>query len=377
MKALEWAMACGAIGMAAATVWGQAPVITSFHDNGLLTWTNAVNTNAVYRVEWAAQIDGPWYRTLQSIPPVDAHSSTSFAAVVPMFYRIAMVTNESPLGMVWIEGGEFVMGCSDELAESDEQPTHTNFISGFWMDEMEVTKWKWDEVRSWAATNGYTFSGANCGQAKTNSHPVGKVLWYDAVKWCNARSQMERLTPCYYTDTALTTVYTQQNVNIENDKVKWDANGYRLPTEAEWEKAALGGRQGRRFPWGGDTVQHARANYLSSDEVYDTSSTKGYHPAYDDGRPPYTSPPGSFPANGFGLHDMAGNVMEWCWDLYDVNYYSISPTVDPRGPVTGSSRMLRGGNCAECATFLRCSFRYPMPPAKTSSTIGFRCVRCD
>ena len=137
------------------------------------------------------------------------------------------------------------------------------------------------------------------------------VTWYECVKWCNARSKKEGLTPCYYTSAAQTTIYTSGNVDVPTNGVDWSANGYRLPTEAEWEKASRGARQRRLFPWGGDTIQHARANYIAStNDSYDTSLTQSYHPNYQTGGFPYTNPVGSFPANGYGLHDMGGNVLD-------------------------------------------------------------------
>ena len=92
-----------------------------------------MNTNALYRVEWASKLDGPWYQTLQSIRTIDAQSGTYFTAEVPMFYRVVMATNQPPVGMVWIDGEEFVMGDPQEVGEPDERPAHTNFISGFWI----------------------------------------------------------------------------------------------------------------------------------------------------------------------------------------------------------------------------------------------------
>jgi formylglycine-generating enzyme required for sulfatase activity len=266
------------------------------------------------------------------------------------------------------------MGDTVGFGELDELPVHTNFISGFWIEEMEVTGAKWGDVYSWALTNGYTFFPFT-DAGETNSKPVQLVSWVEAVLWCNARSQKEGLSPCYFSDATRSgpfTNFTASDWIFANASVDWTANGYRLPTEAEWEKAARGGRQGRLFPWG-DSIQHARANYYATNSFsYDTSPTMGRHPAFDGG----SSPTGGFAANGYGLHDVSGNVWEWCWDRYGP--YPGDNQSDPRGSQTGSetdNRVLRGGSYSTTAFNLRCSVRKQEFPGVAYSDFGFRCVR--
>jgi len=286
---------------------------------------------------------------------------------------VAVITKDATLDMVLIPSGSFDMGDTFNEGESHELPVHSVFVSGFYMDKYEVTKEKWDEVYTWAIQNGYNFD--HTGYVKAINHPVQTINWYDIVKWCNARSEKEGRTPCYYTDSSKKIVYKTGQLSVANDWVKWETNGYRLPTEAEWEKAARGGAAGHRFPWtDADTITHERANYYSSSRYsYDISPTRGYHPDYNDGIEPYTSPVGSFAPNSFGLYDMAGNVFEWCWDWYDSSYYSSSPGSDPRGSSSGTSRVLRGGSWCGHAISSRCAIRSYGAPGP-SYRYGFRCV---
>lgn len=283
-----------------------------------------------------------------------------------------------PPGMVLIPAGVSRAGI----------PPETVMVSAFYMDQYEVTGALWREVASWAMNHGYDISPSD-GVAKGPDHPVVYIDWYEAVKWCNARSEMEGLTPCYYTDATLTKPYRTGRLDLRNEWVKWTANGYRLPTEAEWERAARGGCEGRRFPWcDTDTVDRSRANYYSywtfrGDKPScssDTSPTEGFHPTYATGEKPYTSPVGAFPPNGYGLFDMAGNAAEWCWDSYWGLGHS-SGTVDPRGPSFSSERVVRGGGWYSSAADLEVTARHGEAPGFSMMMItpgfelGFRTVR--
>jgi formylglycine-generating enzyme required for sulfatase activity/murein DD-endopeptidase MepM/ murein hydrolase activator NlpD len=318
-------------------------------------WTGTVNGNMTDVLRTHMQETGYGF-TISPAPeiPEQLKLRVSSLLVTDLMHEVHLTD------MAYIPAGAFAMGDTFAEGSASERPVHTVYISAFYMDRREVTKALWDDVATWAASHGYDIS-ASSGSGKAANHPVQEVTWYECVKWCNARSEKEGLTPCYYTSGPQTTVYRTGNLDVAHGAVNWNATGYRLPTEAEWEKAARGGTAGHRFPWSYvDTITHSQANYYSSSSyAYDISPTRGYHPTYAVGGSPYTSPVGSFAANGYGLYDMAGNVWDWCWDWYDGNWYSNASAtlVDCLGPVSGSFRLLRGGGWRPR---VQLSFRQPL-----------------
>ncbi|MEW5827208.1 MAG: SUMF1/EgtB/PvdO family nonheme iron enzyme [Candidatus Bipolaricaulota bacterium] len=322
-----------------------------------------------------------------------SHSRTSFSLALACFILAVgggTVGSDvaAPLGMVLIPGGSFQMG--DAFAEGcyDELPVHTVTLSAFYMGACEVTNDEMLSALQWAQANGrveVTDAGVysvgagrkkllhldleecridwdgrrfSLKEGKASGYPCVEVTWHGAVAYCNFRSEMEGRVPCY---------------DLETWTCDWADDGYRLPTDAEWERAARGGAEGHRFTWSDtETIDHTRANYESTGaQSYDVSLTRGLHPDYDDGQAPYTSPVGSFPANAYGLYDMEGNVWEWIWDYWDPNYYLSSPLRDPRGPDSGEYRVVRSGRWGYDASACRVSARRHGWPAGRRQ-MGFR-----
>jgi len=260
-------------------------------------------------------------------------------------------------GLVRIPAGPFEMG--DNLDKTSYAlPVHIVHVDEFFIDKYETMHALWKEVYDWAVGNGYGFdnTGMNGSSGRGNNLPVTMVSWYDTVKWLNARSEKEGRTPAYYMDDAHKTVYREGRIDLVSSQVKWDAGGYRLPTEAEWEKAARGGLEGKRYPWG-DEIGAGKANDNMGGAV----------------------PVGIYPASGYGLYDMAGNVFEWVWDWGSESqaYEWASDGVrNPHGPESSAkgTRIRRGGGFKYGSRHLKCSERMFRVPTYTAPYFGFRCV---
>ena len=231
-----------------------------------------------------------------------------------------------PLRMVLIPSGEFIMG--SDIHRDDERPEHTVYVGAFYMDQYEMTWGQYQQYRELSRQD--PSAGAGLG----DDHPVTDVSWFDAKACC-----------------------------------EW--MGKRLPTEAEWEKAARGSG-GQKYPWGdGEPDQGGiyRANYDASGDGYGN-----------------TAPVGSFPegVSPFGVYDMAGNVWEWVADWYGEGYYSSSPGSNPTGPASGTRWVLRGGSWRCAPDVLRAARRHDSSPTTTGFNyyptytrygLGFRCAQ--
>jgi formylglycine-generating enzyme required for sulfatase activity len=340
--------------------------------------------------------------------------------------RVRVQANDSDLNV--IPGGTYWMGNSINGFGPESETRHSVTIStAFNMEANLVSGGEWNlVVEAFSQNNGYDLAAAQ--QNATNgpafvaaNHPVQQVSWYDVVKWCNARSQFEGATPVYYLDGAFTTLY--KTGKVDNVYMKSSANGYHLPTEAQWEYAARGGVDSAGFPWnttGAASISLSNANFVEVGDYSGSGSPPSFTASYwyeHDSVPPgwpgsrspdvylffnpyspatqttyyvnpysgayvlgqvYTSPIGSYPTNGFGLYDMAGNVREWCWDWYQQWYYGSNPVADPQGPASpdsGAGRVLRGGSWGDDASRVRCSCRDTALPATAVPYIGFRCIR--
>ena len=354
---------------------GQAPVITNIAIGPRLSIVSEIGVTN--QIQYTNRLAGSnaWGVLASLVVTQSPYSFVDWGASadVARFYRVVVMTNPvppGPSGMALIPAGNFTMG--DNLdGDSFALPLHSVYVSAFYMDKYDVTKELWDEVYQWAITHGYSFD--NLGSGKAANHPVQTIDWYDMVKWCNARSEKEGRTPAYYTTAGQTNVYRSGQTDVQNAWVNW-GGGYRLPTEAEWEKAARGGASGQRFPWG-NTISWSQANYYAypSDYTYDVNPTSGYHPTFATGGYPYTSPVGCFAPNGYGLYDMAGNVFQWCWDWS--GSYSSGSQSDPHGPSSGWGRVLRGGGWGSSAGYCRTAGRdYGLSPPNMSEDFGFRSV---
>lgn len=239
---------------------------------------------------------------------------------------------EQFMEIIQIPGGGFNMGCTAEQGgcDGDETPVHQVSLSAYAIGKYEVTQAQWLAVMG---TNPSYFVGLD--------RPVDQVTWFEAVAFCNELSLQEGYTP----------VYTVNGTSVTAD---WNSNGYRLPTEAEWEYAARGGASSANTKYSG-------SNSLDDVAWYSLNSASFSHAV------------GTKNSNQLGIYDMSGNVWEWCWDWY--GNYSSAIQGDPRGPDSGANKVLRGGSWFTGAYYCRVSFRDHYNPGYRDANNGFRVVR--
>jgi formylglycine-generating enzyme required for sulfatase activity len=238
----------------------------------------------------------------------------------------------------YVPAGDFTMGSADTDAQADqlEKPQHVAHLDAFWIDQTEVTNTQYKicvEAGGCQAPTTCDFGEVAYNDAARMDHPVACVTWHDAQAYC-----------------------------------QW--TGGRLPTEAQWEKAARG-TDGRLYPWG-NTIDCSRGNFDDERVVDDYVVPAGEG---CDGYP-QTAPVGAFPsgASPYGALDMAGNVWEWVSDWSDWEYYARSPYKNPTGPGTGDQKELRGGSFHYGLSYMRAATRHSAPPEHRADALGFRCV---
>ncbi|MCB5265040.1 MAG: SUMF1/EgtB/PvdO family nonheme iron enzyme [Candidatus Cloacimonetes bacterium] len=262
---------------------------------------------------------------------------------------------QAPAGFAYVPGGTFIMGDTRGGGYSEELPTHSVTLNSFYLSKYLVTQAEYQDIVGSNPARNYGV-GPN--------YPVYFVNWYSAITYCNLRSLNEGLTPVY-TISGSTNPAIWGDVPTDNNSTwnaaicDWTANGYRLPTEAEWEYAARG------------TINNPDYLYSGSEDL----DTVGWYA--DNNSPRGTKPVGTKAPNMLGLYDMSGNLYEWCWDWWDANYYSDSPSDNPTGPNSGSYRVLRGGFWEINANFCRVAFRITYDPVNKKNYIGFRVCRAN
>jgi formylglycine-generating enzyme required for sulfatase activity len=266
--------------------------------------------------------------------------------------------------MVRVRGGTFDMGDVMGDGEEDDETVHRVRVADFYIGRTEVTFEEYD--RFCEATGRDKPGDAGWGRGK---RPVINVSWYDAIEYCNWLSVQHSLTPYYAIDK------TRKDPNNTSglDDLKWmvtpnrRANGYRLPTEAEWEYAAREGGRKVRFGHGKDLIDPREINFDASAAYKKPYSVVGEYR----GR---TVPVGSLNSpNALGLHDMSGNVWEWCWDWY--GSYSGGAEDNPQGAGKGSDRVSRGGSWDFHPQYCRAAYRFRWRPTLRFDHVGFRLAR--
>ena len=266
-------------------------------------------------------------------------SIAMIVCMTTLFAQNNPANNKLNIEMVQINEGRFTMGSHiGEKYRNTDESQHTVYVSSFKIGKFQITQKEYMAVME---ANPSNFIGEDL--------PVENVSWFDAIEFCNKLSKMQGLKPYY-------------SINKEEIKIL-GGNGYRLPTEAEWEYTCRATT----------TTPFTYGYFLNST----MANFNGNHP-YDSGvdvNRNKTAPVGIFKPNKFGIYDMHGNVWEWCWDWYGEDYYKVSPLNNPIGPQTGINRVVRGGGWDFLGQHLRSASRSEFHPSFKSSYVGFRIAK--
>lgn len=296
------------------------------------TWGYPINMGSEINSELVERFpmvspDGKYLFFMRHTPGQDFYWVST--DIIKELRKIHLAKTNVEKSMVFVQGGRFSMGTNIEN-HSDHDVT----LSDFYISKYEITQKEYESVM-----------GKHRSYFKGGNNPVERVDWYNAVKFCNELSVSQGLTPCYSGSGSVMTC-------------DFTANGYRLPTEAEWEYAAKGGiHHTDNYKYSGTS------DNLEEYAWYSVNSDRKSHPV------------GEKSANQLGLYDMSGNVWEWCWDLYDSDYYDSSPADNPKGSDKGQDRVVRGGGSFDYSDECRNDFRYPKHPNRGLYCLGFRVVR--
>jgi len=310
--------------------------------------------------------------------PTDTASYNTLTRDVTILVQEGSGEVTSPQGITFVQipGGTFTMGSpTNEPNRSINETQHDVTLSSFRIGKYQITQKQYQAVMGSLPTN---LPSSSYGVG--DNYPVYYVSWYDALVFCNKLSVLEGLTPAYRIDGKTDpdewgTVPTNNNATWNAAEIVSGSTGYRLPTEAQWEYACRAGTSGPfNFSngsggWGTDQITTDQANFNGTSNLYNGSPAGVYRQR--------TTPVGTFAANAWGLHDMHGNLFEWCWDWYGVSYYEDSTAVgpDPAGPVSGAYRVYRGGNWGNDGRNLRSAYRDYNDPGGRYGGNGFRLAR--
>jgi formylglycine-generating enzyme required for sulfatase activity len=391
--------------------------VTSIALDGTVTWTQDL-TNGIATVEWTTNLSaGPWLpvRNIYVSNPV-CSAQVPVGQPLPGFYRILEAdVSQVPTNMCLVPAGFFQMGDSysegplEEDGTNPAQPVHTVYISSFYEDRLDVTSEQMCQALQWALNRGLVsatstdvfnlegqsqvlaefgyddgdyastwivfsnglFSVSNAPGYNMSNFPATAITWYGALAYCNYRSDMEGLPRC---------------INFTNWTCDFTKKGYRLPTEAEWEKGSRGGLTGQHYPW--DSYGGTYSQFITGAMAGCDWSNDPYRNVAE------TTPVGYFNGsqinngvvvptnmvNGYGLYDAVGNVWNWCWDAWQLGWYSNPGATlpNPQGPVDlNNYQVIRGGSVGYYPQYLVCACRHTGGWAKTyaADVVGLRCVR--